>query len=159
MIYVLYALSTLGVIFLIGLIWAAITYKKIQDLRKNPREFEDFAELMGFIRKVFECKIQNQVVMFGFVDSVFIDDVLQKTGLSDDPCLDVDVVLITRDGHEKVNTTCGNLYADLKKGDFVAVMPIHNSRHNLWYYTTIAKLKPTYLGVGKGFLIDEKYVD
>lgn len=135
-------------------------YKKIKETTNGEyKEFGNIIELIEFIRTIYECKIEHKVVMYGFVDSVFSDDVLLKNGLHDEQTLNVDVFLITRKGNEKVNSSCGNLQADLKKGDFVAVLPIYNERHKFWYYTTIAKLNTVYLGVGRGFSVKEQYVD
>lgn len=135
-------------------------YKKIKrDTNGEVRDFNDIPELMSFIRNVFKCEREHKVVMYGFVDSVSQDNILQANGLSDEPSLNVNVVLITRKGHEKVDTTCGVMQASLKRGDFVAVLPLHNERHNLWYYVTIAKLNTVYLGEGRGFSVKEQYID
>lgn len=156
--YLLYVFAILGVIFLIVIAWfsmAAIKVKK--EMRFEPRAFEDAVDLMRFIRNTFECKIKNKVVMYGFVESSLYDDTVSQLGVSDTPVLDVNVHLITAKGHEKVSTTCGNVNASLKKGDFVAVLPFYNERQNLWYYVTIAKLNAVYLGK-QGFSVDEEYV-
>ena len=135
-------------------------YKKIRETTNGEyKEFGNIIELIEFIRTVYECKIEHKVIMYGFVDSVFSDDVLLKNGLHDEQALNVDVFLITRKGNEKVNSSCGNLQADLKKGDFVAVHPIYNERHKFWYYITVAKLNTVHLGVGRGFSVKEQYVD
>lgn len=159
MIYIIYILAALGVIFLIATYWlGGIVSKVKKELKSEPRTFKDGADLMGFIRNVYECKIKHKVVMYGFVESIVYDDSLQLSGVSTDACLSVDVVLITNNGTKKVNTTCGKIQASLKRGDFVAVLPFHNERHDLWYYVAIAKLKPTYLGLD-GFPIEEEYID
>lgn len=152
-------LAIIGLLVVLAFIYMiTLRYKKIKkDTSGVYREFSDPVELMGFIRTVFECVPENQVPMYGFVESVELDDFLQKEGLSDQKVLDVDVMLITSNGHTKVNTSCGDLSADLKRGDFVGVLPIYNDRHKVWHYITIAKLEPIYLGKGKGFLIKEKY--
>ena len=151
-------IGLLVVLLFIGLV--VKNYKKIKrDTNGELREFKDAPELMAFIRNVFECERKHNAVMYGFVESVSQDNILQENGLSDEQSLNVDAVLITRKGHEKVNTTCGNMQADLKRGDFVAVVPIYNERHNLWYYITIAKLSTVYLGKERGFSVKEQYVD
>lgn len=64
-----------------------------------------------------------------------------------------------KEKYEKVLAPCGNVCATLK-GDFVAVMPFYSERHKFWYYATIAKLKPYYLGEGKGFwLMSSMFID
>lgn len=159
MIYIIYILAALGVIFLIFIFWLGKTATKVKkELRNEPREFQGTTELINFVRSIYECKIKHRVVMYGFVDSVTYDDSLQRSGLSDGPCLSVDVVLITNKGMEKVNTTCGHINTSLQRGDFVGVLPFHNERHNLWYYVTVGKLKPLYLGAN-GFYVQEDYVD
>lgn len=159
MIYIVYILAVLGVIFLIALFWLGKTASKVKnEMLNEPRSFVDAVELMGFIRNVYECKIKHRVVMYGFVESVVYDESLVLVGASSDPCLSVDVILITNSGTKKVNTTCGQIQANLKRGDFVAVLPFHNERHNLWYYVAIAKLKTSYLG-SDGFSIEEQYTD
>ena len=135
-------------------------YKKIKrDVNGEFREFNDAPELMSFIRNVFKCDREHKVAMYGFVDSVSRDNILQENGLSDEPSLNIDVVLITRNGHEKVDTTCGNITANINRGDFVAVLPLYNKRHDLWYYVTIAKLNTVYLGKERGFSVKEQYID
>ncbi|MBK5647116.1 hypothetical protein [Acinetobacter johnsonii] len=156
--YLLYIFAFLGVVFLVIVAWFFLTAVKVKkEMRFEPRVFEDAVDLMKFIRNTFECKIKNKVVIYGFVESSFYDDTVARlTG--DAPVLDVDVHLVTAKGHEKVNTSCGDINASLKKGDFVAVMPFYNERHNLWYYVTIAKLNTVYLGK-QGFSVDEEYVN
>ncbi|WP_436904819.1 hypothetical protein [Acinetobacter johnsonii] len=155
---ILAVIGTLVVLFFIALMIK--NYKKIKrDTSGEFREFKDAPELMSFIRNVFECKKKHNVVMYGFVESISQDDILQANGLSDEPCLNIDAVLVTRDGHEKVNTTCGYMQADLKRGDFIAVIPLYNERHGFWYYVTIAKLSTVYLGRERGFSVKEQYVD
>lgn len=157
--YLLYFFAFLGVVLLIIAVWIFSTVIKVKgEMRSNPREFENTADLIGFIRNIFDCKIKNQVVMYGFVESSFYDDATARLGISDEPVLDVDVQLITKNGHEKVNTTCGKVHANLKEGDFVAVLPFYNERHNFWYYVTVAKLDTVYLGE-RGFLVDEEYIN
>lgn len=157
MIYIVYILAVLGVIFLIALFWLGKTASKVKnEMLNEPRSFVDAVELMGFIRNIFECKVKHKVVMYGFVESSIYDHTLQSMGVSGEPHLDVDVILITNKGHERVETTCGNTQANLKKGDFVAVLPFYNKRHNLWHYATIAKLRTVYLGKD-GFLVEEQY--
>lgn len=156
--YLLYIFAFLGVVFLVIVAWFFLTAVKVKkEMRFEPRVFEDAVDLMKFIRNTFECKIKNKVVIYGFVESSFYDDTVARlTG--DAQVLDVDVHLITAKGHEKVNTSCGDVNASLKKGDFVAVLPFYNERHNLWYYVTIAKLNTVYLGK-QGFSVDEEYVN
>lgn len=157
--YLLYILSALGIIFLIVLFWFWNIVRKVKnELKNKPRDFKDPIELIKFIRNIFECKFQHNVVMYGFVKSVNRDDILVSHGLADEPCLDLTIGVITQKGYSEVDATCGNINANLNKGDFVAVLPIYNERHNLWYYITIAKLKAVYLGE-KGFLVDEQYID
>jgi hypothetical protein len=159
MIYIVYVFAFLGVLFLIITFWLGkIVTKAKKELRDKPRTFKDGADLMGFIRNVYECKIKHRIVMYGFVESVVYDESLVLAGASSDPCLSVDVILITNNGTQKVNTTCGQIQANLKRGDFVAVLPFHNERHDLWYYVAIAKLKTTYLGLD-GFPIEEEYTN
>ena len=156
--YFLYIFAFLGVVFLVVVAWFFLTAVKVKkEMRFESRVFEDAVDLMKFIRNTFECKIKNKVVIYGFVESSFYDDTVARlTG--DAPVLGVDVHLITAKGHEKVSTSCGDINARLKKGDFVAVMPFYNERHNLWYYVTIAKLNTVYLGK-QGFSVDEEYVN
>lgn len=156
--YFLYIFAFLGAVFLVVVAWFFLTAVKVKkEMRFEPRVFEDAVDLMKFIRNTFECKIKNKVVIYGFVESSFYDDTVARlTG--DAPVLGVDVHLITAKGHEKVSTSCGDINARLKKGDFVAVMPFYNERHNLWYYVTIAKLNTVYLGK-QGFSVDEEYVN
>ena len=156
--YFLYIFAFLGVVFLVVVAWFFLTAVKVKkEMRFEPRVFEDAVDLMKFIRNTFECKIKNKVVIYGFVESSFYDDTVARlTG--DAPVLSVDVHLITAKGHEKVSTSCGDINARLKKGDFVAVMPFYNERHNLWYYVTIAKLNTVYLGK-QGFSVEEEYVN
>ncbi len=156
--YFLYIFAFLGVVFLVVVAWFFLTAVKVKkEMRFEPRVFKDAVDLMKFIRNTFECKIKNKVVIYGFVESSFYDDTVARlTG--DAPVLGVDVHLITAKGHEKVSTSCGDINARLKKGDFVAVMPFYNERHNLWYYVTIAKLNTVYLGK-QGFSVDEEYVN
>ena len=156
--YFLYIFAFLGVVFLIVVAWFFLTAVKVKkEMRFEPRVFKDAVDLMKFIRNTFECKIKNKVVIYGFVESSFYDDTVARlTG--DAPVLGVDVHLITAKGYEKVSTSCGDINARLKKGDFVAVMPFYNERHNLWYYVTIAKLNTVYLGK-QGFSVDEEYVN
>lgn len=156
--YFLYIFAFLGVVSLVVVAWFFLTAVKVKkEMRFEPRVFEDAVDLMKFIRNTFECKIKNKVVIYGFVESSFYDDTVARlTG--DAPVLSVDVHLITAKGHEKVSTSCGDINARLKKGDFVAVMPFYNERHNLWYYVTIAKLNTVYLGK-QGFSVDEEYVN
>ena len=135
-------------------------YKRIkQDTKGDYREFTDILELLKFIRTVFECKIEHKVIMYGFVDSVFQDDTLFKTGILDEKVIDVDVFLVTPKDNLKVNTLCGDFNANLTKGDFVAVLPLYNERHKSWSYILIAKLEKVYLGKNRGFLVKEKYID
>ena len=135
-------------------------YKRIKETTNGEyKEFTDMIKLIEFIRTVYECKIEHKVVMYGFVDSVFKDDVLMQSGLADDQALDVDVFLITQEGNKKVNSSCGYLEANLRKGDFVAVLPIYNERHKFWYYLTIAKLNHVHMGKARGFSVKEQYVD
>lgn len=159
MMYIIYILAFLGVGFLIFLVWffKIVTAAK-KEIRLKPRTFKDAVELMGFIRSVFECKIKHRVVMYGFVESSNYDDSLVKSGVSTDPVLSVDVHLVTAKGHELVNTTCGNINANLKKGDFIAVLPFYNDKQNFWYYVTIAKLHTIYLGK-QGFSVAEEYTN
>ena len=156
--YFLYIFAFLGAVFLVVVAWFFLTAVKVKkEMRFEPRVFKDAVDLMKFIRNTFECKIKNKVVIYGFVESSFYDDTVARlTG--DAPVLGVDVHLITAKGHEKVSTSCGDINARLKKGDFVAVMPFYNERHNLWYYVTIAKLNTVYLGK-QGFSVDEEYVN
>ena len=156
--YFLYIFAFLGVVFLVVVAWFFLTAVKVKkEMRFESRVFEDAVDLMKFIRNTFECKIKNKVVIYGFVESSFYDDTVARfTG--DALVLGVDVHLITAKGHEKVSTSCGDINARLKKGDFVAVMPFYNERHNLWYYVTIAKLNTVYLGK-QGFSVDEEYVN
>lgn len=160
MIYSIYILALLGFFtsayFLFYILYRTITLKKMWN---RPKEFHDTVELMGFIRMFYECKVEHNIMLFGFVELVYLDDILLRDGLADEETLNVDVVLITHDGLKKVNTGCAQNDANLKKGDFVAVLPFHNMRHNLWYYITIAKLRPFYLGKGQGFQIEEVYTD
>lgn len=151
-------IGILVVLFFIALIIK--NYKKIKrDTSGGFREFNDAPELIAFIRNLFKCVKEHNIVMFGFVESTYQNNILQKNGISDEPHLDVNVMLITKNGHEKVNTTCSDIYANLKKGDFVAVLPIYNQRHDFWYYITIAKLNATYLGRDQGFSVQEEYLD
>lgn len=151
-------IGILVVLFLIGV--AFKTYKKIRkDINAEYREFSNAVELMQFIRTVYECKIEHKVPMYGFVGAVSKETLMMENGLSDTPTLEVEAHLVTRQGHQKVSAPCGNLDATLKKGDFVAVLPIFNERHGLWYYVTIAKLETIYLGKNRGFLVKEQYID
>ncbi|ENU83083.1 hypothetical protein F974_01915 [Acinetobacter sp. CIP 102159] len=156
MVMIVYILAFLGILFILFLFWlGAIAKKAKNELRAEPREFKDAVELMGFIRNVFDCQLKDQVVLYGFVESI---DYCDGSATMSEPVFILYVVLITRKGHEKVLAPCGNVCATLKKGDFVAVMPFYSERHKFWYYATIAKLKPYYLGEGKGFFVDEQYV-
>lgn len=153
--------AVIGILALLIFIVLMIkSYKKIKETTKGEyKEFGNIVELIEFIRTFYECKIEHKVIMYGFVDSVYSDDVLLTNGLHDEKTLHIGVFLITRKGNEKVNSSCGNLQADLKKGDFVAVLPIYNDRHKSWYYVTIAKLNTVHLGMGRGFSVKEQYID
>lgn len=154
-------LAVIGLLVVLAFLYIVfIRYKKIKrDTSGVYREFSDPVELMDFIRTVFECIPENKTPMYGFIECIKKDDFLLREGLGNQEVLDIDVVLVMRNGHTKVNTSCGNLLANLKKGDFVAVLPFYNERYKSWYYVTIAKLEPIYLGKGKGFLVKEQYID
>lgn len=157
-------ISVLAVIGLLVIILAAIlyirAYRAVQiDINSKNRSFTDIIELMSFIRRVSDCKIKHHSIVYGFVESVYKNNLLMKEGLSDADHLDIRVFLVTNNGHQEIDTVCGNNDASLKKGDFVAVLPLYNDRHNLWTYITVAKLHRTYLGKGKGFLVNENYID
>ena len=157
--YLIYILAFLGVIFLIGIIWFIKTVFQVKrELKNTPRSFTDAVELIKFIRNVFECKVTHNVVIYGFVEETTYDDLLARLGMAEDTILHVDVAIITSKGHESVSTQCGNIHANLKRGDFVAVLPNYSKTHKLWYYTTIAKLDTVYLGTN-GFLVKEQYLD
>ncbi|MFK7163109.1 hypothetical protein [Acinetobacter baumannii] len=147
------------VIVILLIILLAIAFKiflKVRNIANSgPKEFTDAVELMKFIRYVYECKIESQVVMYGFVKDAYVSN--EATISESGPYLEVIVALITRSGHMEVQTICSSVDANLKKGDFVAVMPFHNKRHDLWFYTTVAKLKPYYLGKDKGFQIEKSF--
>lgn len=158
--FMLYALATLGVVFILVLLWVVwMTHKANKDLISKPKSFDSFTELTAFIRTVYECKIEHRVILYGFVESIFYNDILLKNGLSTTPHLDVGVVLITHDGSQTINSTCSNLSADLKKGDFVAILPVFHKRQNFWVYVVVAKLNPFYVGSKEGFSVSEQYVD
>lgn len=134
------------------------THSKIKKIvNSGPRNFNDVVELMKFIRMVYECEIEDEAVIFGFVKDTYFNN-NDSSGVVDGPFLEVSVALITRKGHQVVNTICTSPLAELKKGDFVAVIPHYNARHNIWHYTTIAKLRTHYLGKGKGFQIESNFM-
>lgn len=158
-IIILFALiGAMAVLIAIGL--GVKNYQRSRKASNSEyREFKDALELIQFIRSVFKCKTEHKTPMYGFVDSVFNNETLFRTGISDEQVVDVDVFLVSKKGNVKVNTTCGTLDASLKRGDFVAVLPLYNERHNFWSYVTIAKLEPVYLGKERGFLVKEQYID
>lgn len=155
---IIYTLAVLGIVFILFIVYLFFIGKRsLEKIRKEPREFKDHVELMRFIRDVFECKLREGVPLYGFVESADYND---GSITMSEPSIDLQVFLLISDKknpHEKVYAPCGDINANFKKGDFVAVMPFYNKRHNLWYYVTIAKLEPYYLGE-KGFLIYEQYV-
>ncbi|ENX56185.1 MULTISPECIES: hypothetical protein [Acinetobacter] len=124
----------------------------------KPLNFKNAVELMQFIRLYFDCKKQSYVALYGFVEFVVLDDATARMGLEEEPHLSVDVHLISDKGHEKITAICLNTDANLKRGDFVAVLPVYNERHNIWAFTLVSKLKPLFLGGDNGFLIEEKYI-
>lgn len=134
------------------------SHRKIK-LYEKPRVFDDALELVEFIRTVYECKLENKVILYGFVDTVFQDDTLYKSGLAEKQHLDVDVFIITNGEKLEVSAICNNLNANLNKGDFVGVLPLYNQRHNLWTYVLVAKLDPVYLGKNRGFKVGENYIE
>ncbi|MEO4145296.1 hypothetical protein [Acinetobacter pittii] len=149
----IYAIAILLLGILIVLIAIYQNSSKENDHRK---EFTDFDDLISFIKKKYKCEVEHEVPLYGFVKE---DASIQKQGYDPaNPAIDVSVLLITSPKPTIVDAPCGDLQADLKKGDFVAVMPFYNTRHRFWYYITIAKLKPIYLGNKKGFLIDENFI-
>ena len=152
--FVIGVLSLIGLIVVSCLSWIAFqTYRHVK-----PKVFDDALELVKFIRTVYECKLENNVPLYGFVVSVYQDDSLVEAWVSDKPHLSVRVPLITNGEKLEIDAVCNNLNADINKGDFVAVLPLYNQRHNLWAYILIAKLEPTYLGRNKGFKIKENYL-
>lgn len=155
--FILYVLAALGIAFILVLFWTGkIAMKVKKEFISEPRNFNSAVELMSFIRGIYECKLEHKVMLYGFVETVNYNDGLLNLS---DPVLDLRVAIITKNGHEKINSTCGNIKANLKKGDFVAILPIHNQRHDLWVYLTAAKLEYYYLGDGRGFAVNEQYID
>lgn len=159
-------MKTALLIFLIAIvlvvsIFAVMFLKRVLLLnaakKGRPLKFKNAVELMRFIREYFECEKQSYVALYGFVEHSIYDDAVVRMGISDDAHLSVDVFLIAPKGHEKVTAICADTDANLKKGDFVAVLPIFDETHNIWSYTLVTKLKPLFLGGDNGFLIEEKY--
>lgn len=125
----------------------------------KPLNFKNTVDLMRFVRLYFDCKKQSYVALYGFVEDSIYDDASARMGFDKEPHLSVDVYLISSTGYEKLTAICANPDANLKKGDFVAVLPIYHEKHNIWTYTLATKLKPIFLGGNNGFLIDEQYLD
>lgn len=154
--YIIYVLAVLGAIFLFVVIW--IFRIIIQTKRNNkikPRTFKNANDLINFIRAVFECKLKHKSILFGFVESSYKNNGF--TGLSD-PHLEVDVSIVMDKGHRKIEATCPLESANLVQGDFVAIIPFYNQRHDIWSYVVAAKLKAIYLGKN-GFQIVDQFVE
>lgn len=154
--YIIYVLAVLGVIFLFAIIWILkITIQAKRDIRSKPRTFRSANELNNFIRTVFKCELKHNSILFGFVESTFRNNGLE--GLSD-PHLEVDVSVVFDKGNRQIEATCPLENANLVKGDFVAILPVYNQRHDIWSYVVVSKLKAIYLGE-KGFQVDDKFVE
>lgn len=156
----MYFFAIIGVIASISLIYFILKrFFEIKKIRNGePKVFDDVTDLMQFIRINFECKKVHGIALFGFVVDCFYDDSLVKHGIEKEPHLSVDVSLIAPQGHTTIQSVCISLNANLKKGDFVAVLPLHNTRHDIWTFTLVSKLQPIFLGGEKGFLIKEQYI-
>ncbi|MDU5771903.1 hypothetical protein [Acinetobacter sp.] len=154
--YIIYVLALLGVIFLFALLWILkITIQAKRDIRSKPRTFRNANELINFIRTVFKCELKHNSILFGFVESTYRNNGLE--GLSD-PHLEVDVSVLLENGNRKIEATCPLENADLVRGDFVAILPIYNQRHDIWSYVVVSKLKAIYLGK-KGFQVVDRFVE
>lgn len=153
---VIYVIAILLLGILIVLVAMYTNRDRINEQEDDRREFNDFDQLVSFIRKKYECKQDHQVPLYGFVTE---DSSAYINGITDlNSAIDVSVVLILSQESKIVNASCGDILSSFKKGDFVAVIPFYNTRHRFWYYVLIAKLKPVYLGNKKGFLIFENFV-
>lgn len=146
------------VIAIIPLFFMAKTFLQLREAKNGkPLKFKNAVDLIKFIRLYFNCDKQSYVAVYGFVEDVVYDDASVKMGLDDEPHLSVDVHLISTKGIEKITAICMDASATLKKGDFVAVLPIYYENHNLWTFTLVSKLSPLFLGGDKGFLIENVY--
>ena len=152
--FIVWILSLIGLVIVSFFGW--IAFKTYQHIK--PKVFDDALDLVKFIRTVYECKLENNVPLYGFVDSVYQDDSLVEAWMSDKPHLNVRVLLITNGEKLEIDAVCNNLNANINKGDFVGVLPLYNQRHNIWDCILIAKLEPIYLGRNKGFKIQENYL-
>lgn len=150
MIYVI-ALLLLGIfVVLIGLV-----FKNKNDIYQ---EFTDFDTLVNFIQKKYKCEIQDQVPLYGFIHRAYISNDEIKLGISDKPILCVEVMLLLENKKiQIIESICPRLNTELKEGDFIAVLPFYNLRHQIWSYVTLAKLYSIYLGNNQGFKIQENY--
>ncbi|GEM_PF-1934544 len=154
--YIIYVLAVLGVLFLFIFIWIfKIIIQTKRNIKIKPRSFTNAEDLINFIRAVFECKLKHKSILFGFVESTYRNNGF--TGLSD-PHLEVDVSIVIDNGYKKIEATCPVVNANLAQGDFVAIMPIYNQRHDIWSYVVTAKLKAIYLG-DKGFQVVDRFVE
>ncbi|WP_347016261.1 hypothetical protein H2788_12085 [Acinetobacter seifertii] len=154
--YIIYVLAVLGVVFLFIFIWILkIIFQTKKSIKMKPRTFTNAVDLINFIRTVFECKLKHRSILFGFVESSYRNKGF--TGLSE-PYLEVDVSVVIDNGHKKIEATCPLENANLTQGDFVAIMPIYNQRHDIWSYIVVAKLKAIYLGE-KGFQVVDQFVE
>ncbi|RZG72439.1 hypothetical protein [Acinetobacter sp. WCHAc060025] len=158
--YLIYFLAVIGLLVLLYLLFLYLrTYFNIKEITDGkPKVFDNPLDLMKFIRLNYACEIQQNVPLYGFVVDVAYNDAIAKMGLGE-PVLDISVAIITQSGHEEIFTQCGDINANLKKGDFVAVNPIFYEKENIWNFITVYKLKSIFLGDAKGFLVDEDYLN
>lgn len=138
--------------------WARTIFQLRSAKNGKPLKFKHAVDLIKFIRLYFDCNKKSYVALYGFVEDSIYEDASVRMGLDDEPHLSVDVHLISPQGTEKITAVCMDADAALKKGDFVAVLPIYYEKHNLWTYTLVSKLQPLFLGGENGFLIENQYV-
>lgn len=125
---------------------------------ENNKEFTDFDELVRFIQRKFECKLQDQVPLYGFAESSYISTEEMSLGLSDKPVLHITVLLLLENKNiELITAICPQLDAEINKSDFLAILPFYSKQLDTWQYMLIATLLPIYQENGKGFKIKENF--
>lgn len=147
------------VITILILIIAILMFQKAES--KKVLIFDTSKDLTEFLRKKYSSQIKHNKPIHGFVlEDASIQRTLKESNMWDlgRSAVDVQVNIVTQDGFQKVNAACGNINAEFNEGDFIIVLPIHNERHDFWYYTTIAKLQPIYDGKKKSWMIIENYI-
>ncbi|MFW1970861.1 hypothetical protein [Acinetobacter bereziniae] len=146
------------IIFITILIIAILIFQKAES--KKVLIFDNSKDLTEFLRKKYSSQIIHNKPIHGFVlENASFQRTLNDSNMGNlgRSAVDVQVNIVTQDGFQKVNAPCGNINAEFNEGDFIIVLPIHNRRHDFWYYATIAKLQPIYDGKKKSWIIIENY--